>query len=155
MGRKKYIIIGGIVVVGLIALCLYIFRPVDDRKLTKQLFGINEDLYKVISRDNQLSKHYYGGSYGIILNIKDNQMEFFLSEIQGAGYSLEDIEESDSIFVRNTTGLELNDKMKVYMYCGSVKRTTSDEFTPKTALGDVVYSDYVNGYYKVYLYYCE
>ena len=155
---KKYLLIGGIVVVGLIALCLYIFRPVDESKLTKQLFGIVEDEYKVISRDNQLSKNEYGGSYNLILKVKEDQMEVFLSEIQGAGYGLQDIEESlkyDSIFIKNTTGLELNDKMKVYMYMGAVKRSIFYASVPKTVIGDIVYSQCVDGYYEVNLCYVE
>ena len=92
--KKIYVFIGGFVVVGLIVLCLYIFRPVDERKLTKQLFGIDEDEYQVISRDNRLRKDKYDGSYNIILNVKDNQMESFLSEIKGAGFLLLNSEES-------------------------------------------------------------
>ena len=157
MMKKYLIIIGGFVVVGVIALCLYIFRPVDERKLTKQLFGIDEDEYTVISRDNELSKEEYGGGYNLILKVKENQMESFLSEIKGAGFYISDSEErlNNRVYIENSIGLELNDKMKVYSYLGSVKRSISAELTPKTVGGVVAYSESVNGYYEVYLNYSE
>ncbi len=155
--KKKYII-RGIVVVGLIALCFYIFSPLDGRKLTKQVFGIDENEYKVISRDNKLKKHKYDGSYKIILQVKDNQMDTFLSEIQSASYCLRDINESYegySTYIKSTIGLELNDKMQLYIYGGSTKRSIFYARKPRTVEGIVVYSQCVDGYYEVYLYYWE
>ncbi len=59
------------------------------------------------------------------------------------------------VFIVNNTGLELNDKMKVYRYEGVVKRSISNASALKTVVGELVYSQCVDGYHEVYLCYVE
>ena len=79
------------------------------RKITIYSNWRSEDEYKVISRDNQLSNEEYGGGYNLILKVKENQMESFLSEIKGDGFYILESEESlsDRVYIENSIGSEL------------------------------------------------
>ncbi len=157
--RKKYIIITGVTII--LALFLYYFWQLSEGQLTYRLFNIKEGDYELVSRDNQLSKTKYGGSYTVVLKVNSNQMDTFIDEITEAGITEWPEEERNSIYVisqfEKFMGVEMGEDD--YSYWGRSKPRRFilfDSYNTQCACEYRVYFKHCgNGNYEVLLDYCE
>jgi|GEM_PF-5371130 hypothetical protein len=151
--KKRYILI-----IGIMILCILgCGNPSskNDTKLIKQVFGIDEKKYELITVDNKLFKRKYDGSLIIKLNVHKDQMDMFKSEIKKAGFFLPTDEENYDICIKNAIGIKVTSNDTIYERMGSVKRKISVALEPMTVMSFVYYSKCIDNIYQVYMIYVE
>lgn len=78
--KKKIVMICFIILIFLYSLVIYIENR-SDSLILKKIFGINKSKYQIIDVKNELSNFEYGGSYEIIISVKED-MEKFIEEVE-------------------------------------------------------------------------
>lgn len=165
MKKIKICMIGIIIIVSIFVVVQKNLNKKDnDKKLVKQIFGIDLNDYQVMEINNSLYPNKYDGKYAVKLKVKEEQIDVFISKIKEAGfYQLikDGSEEEKEIYysqepiVKNLSGKDIEDVNLVFSYMGDVKRHISLSNPPKTVMGDIVCSKYEDGDYEVNMQYYE
>ena len=151
-----------IVVVGLVYACCC-SGSVDDKTWIQEIFGIKESKYEIIKVENQLDDHEYGGGYKAVINVEEEQMPEFISEVEAGFYRVEDRQDDNELqdtipVVKRSVGIEVTENHTVYKRISGVKRQLKwgiNGSSPKTVNSMVVYAKPVEGVYEVYMSYAE
>lgn len=109
---------------------------------------------------NELSHWDYGGSYEVVIRVKEEDMKYFIKEIEKNFYLVEVGEENKALYrniVANIMGRELAENDIIYERLSSIKRRLIDIFEgkPKTITKYVIYSNDVDGVYEIKMKYNE
>lgn len=170
---KKKLISVAVLLIFIILLVVFLCKSPGDEELIAQLFGISETEYIIVSVENELDPLEYNGSYTVILDVKEEQMDAFITEIknvfsivknsgtaQEEEYTLwEDepgVREMYRTVIRNVFQIKISDKDIIYESSSSVRRKTLiNTLKPYTTCSYLVYSDPTDGIYKVYICYLE
>ena len=153
-GKKKIFIISAIIVALIAIIVVLCITKKDDRKLIEQFFDIKDIEYEIISVDNNLDNHEYGGSYSVNLKVKKEIFPDFLDEIDKF-YAQPENDEDYSILIKNIYGKELKEEDLFYTRMGSVRREIMFVDVTKTCVFYVIISPNEDGSYDVHLEYLE
>ena len=108
---------------------------------------------------NELSNLEYGGSYEIIISVKEEDMEKFIEEVEKKLYLVEKDEElkTHKIVFKNIMGRELGENAVIYERIGCIRRRIINIFKgkPKNVYWYVIYSKYIEGTYEIKMVYHE
>lgn len=150
--KKKYIVFIalGVILVGLVvSVCINNLHKIDER-----IFGIDAGSYEVVEEKNTLHPFSYNGSYSIIINVNEDELETFLSELDNRFCSEKEMESNSySEVLERKYDIQIDENWLVYIYMGTPKWKAISLLEPKTQVYYVAVSPLEDGVYKVYLYY--
>ena len=118
-----------------IGVLLYLIKSdetMNDKKLSRVLFGIDLDHYTIIQKGNSLSKDERDGCYWLIIQMKKSQLSDFFRDIKESEYMLiseetlsyryEEYKEKCELIAANTVGFGKDEIEQIYYYQGGSKR---------------------------------
>ena len=163
LNKKK--ILYYVLIVEIIFLVIVYFIQI--RGNSKMLFGIDEENYKILKKENKLSLFDYGGEYYVKMEVKENQLETIIKAIQECGYIYADLEEHGDITkykkqveyyeskVNGIVNQRLRDAGILYYYGGDTRRFVLGAREPRCTYSFVEITKKDDRLYEVCLYYVE
>ena len=150
--KKKWIVflISGVILACLVvAICINNSYRIDER-----IFGVDTGLYEVVEEKNSLRPFTYNGSYSIIINVKEDELEKFLSELDNRFFLEKELEtDSCSVVLERKYEIQIDERWQVYVYMGTPKWKAISFTKPKTQEYYVAVAPLDDGVHKVYLHY--